>query len=266
MPQLRATVLSWLEKPAIHRAIITLIIINAIVLGLETSDSVMAEWGSVLLTLDRAILYLFAVELALRLFGMGWRFFRDAWCVFDFVVVAIAFIPASGPFAVLRALRVLRVLRLISAFPSMRRVVEGLISALPGIFSISLLMGILFYVFSVMATKLFGESFPEMFGHMGLSMYTLFQIMTLEGWSGEVVRPIMEVYPYAWIFFIAYILTTTFTVLNLFIAVIVNAMQQSHEASQPTPSATSSEPEMETLLQEVRSLRKELQQLRERQS
>ncbi|MDQ5946556.1 MAG: voltage-gated sodium channel, partial [Pseudomonadota bacterium] len=135
-----------------------------------------------------------------------------------------------GPLAVLRALRVLRVLRLITLVPSMKRVVSGLLSALPGLGSVAAIIGLIFYVAAVIATKLFAADFPEWFGSLGASAFTLFQVMTLESWAMGIVRPVMEVYPAAWIFFLVFILASTFTLLNLFIAVIVNAIQSEGSA------------------------------------
>ena len=212
----RATLGVWLERPRVQNTLIALIVVNAIVLGLETSAAIMERWGTLLSVLDRLILAVFVVEIALRIAVHRLRFFRDPWSVFDFIVVGIALLPASGPFAVLRALRVLRVLRLLSMVPSMRRVVAGLLAAIPGLGSVIAIIGILFYVSAVIATKLFGERFPEWFGHLGESAYTLFQIMTLESWSMGIVRPVMEVYPQAWMFFVPFILIATFTMLNLF--------------------------------------------------
>ena len=225
----RQQIARWMETPPVQYYIIGLILINAIVLGLETSVDIMENWGVLLLSIDRIILAVFVVEVALRIFGHGWRFFRDPWGLFDFIIVVIALIPASGPLAVLRALRVLRVLRLVSMMPQLRFVVEALLSAIPGISAIAGLMVILYYVFAVMATGLFGATHPEWFGNVGASMYTLFQVMTLESWSMGIVRPLMESHPYAWVFFIPFILVATFTILNLFIAIIVNTMQNMHE-------------------------------------
>jgi voltage-gated sodium channel len=129
---------------------------------------------------------------------------------------------------VLRALRILRLLRVISVTPSLRRVVEGFLKALPGMGSVFLLMGMIFYIGAVMATKLFQTSFPEWFGSLGGSAYTLFQIMTLESWSMGIVRPVMETYPYAWAFFVPFIMVTTFAVVNLLVGLIVNSMQDAH--------------------------------------
>jgi voltage-gated sodium channel len=112
--------------------------------------------------------------------------------------------------------------------PSLRRVVEGFITALPGMGSVFLLMGIIFYIGAVMTTKLFGAEFPEWFGTIGRSGYSLFQIMTLESWSMGIVRPVMTVYPYAWAFFVPFILMTTFAVVNLLVGLIVNSMQDAH--------------------------------------
>ncbi|MFN4288432.1 MAG: ion transporter [Brevundimonas sp.] len=210
---------------------ITLVIVlNAIVLGLETSERVMASVGPLLMGADKVMLAIFVAEIAARLYVHRLRFFRDPWSVFDFVVVGVALIPATGAFSVLRALRVLRVLRLITVAPSLRKVVSALISAMPGMGAIVMLLGLIFYVASVMATMLFGEQFPQWFGSLGASAYSLFQIMTLESWSMGIVRPVMEVYPYAWAFFVPFILATAFTMLNLFIGVVVSAMQEEHDA------------------------------------
>jgi len=216
-------------SPRTERFILALIILNAITLGLETSPWVMARVGPVLLWLDKAVLAVFVVEVAARIAVHRAAFFRDPWSLFDFTIVAIALVPASGAFSVLRALRILRVLRMITLVPSLRRVVGALISALPGMGSISLLLGLIFYVASVMATKLFAADFPQWFGSIPASAYSLFQIMTLESWSMGIVRPVMEVHPYAWTFFVPFILCTTFTMLNLFIGIVVNAMQSEHE-------------------------------------
>ncbi|KPF79210.1 voltage-gated sodium channel [Brevundimonas sp. AAP58] len=225
MERLRA----WVTSPRTERFILILIVINAITLGLETSPWAMQTFGAILTTLDRVVLAIFVIEIVLRLIVHRLAFFRDSWSLFDFAIVAIALVPAAGAFSVLRALRILRVLRMITLVPSLRRVVGALISALPGMGSITLLLGLIFYVASVMATKLFGADFPQWFGTIPASAYSLFQVMTLESWSMGIVRPVMEVHPYAWLFFVPFILCTTFTMLNLFIGIVVNAMQSEHE-------------------------------------
>lgn len=246
----------WALK-SVQNVVIALILINAVLLGMETSPRIMASWGKLITTLYHAILTVFVVEIASLLFARGWRFFKDPWSVFDFVVVGIALIPASGPFAVLRSLRVLRVLRLISKIPSIRKVVGALLGALPGMASVFALVMILFYVNAVIATKLFGQDFPELFGNLGLTFFTLFQVMTLEAWAGGVARPIMEVYPYAWIFFILFILTATFTVLNLFVAVIVNSLNAIHGQEESSKGN-----DMQTMRNELELMRREVSELR----
>jgi voltage-gated sodium channel len=241
--------------------IIAVIVINAVTLGLETDARVMAVAGPFLILLDRTILAIFVVEIALRLVVHRLAFFRDPWSTFDFAIVGIALMPATGPLQVLRALRILRVLRLISVVPSLRRVIGGLVAALPGMGSIVVLLGLVFYVFAVMATNLYGASFPAWFGTIGASVYSLFQIMTLESWSMGIVRPVMEVYPSAWMFFVPFILSTTYAVLNLFIGVIVSAMQAESEAIAEEDRRVI-HAETDAVLHEVRQLRKEIAELR----
>ncbi len=224
----RQILADWLDRPRIRQFIIGVIIFNAILLGLETSPEVMGTAGTIILTLDWICLAIFVIEIALKLVAHGARFFRSGWNVFDFLIVGIALMPATHGLSVLRALRILRVLRVISAAPRLRRVVEGFVTALPGMGSVFLLMGIIFYIGAVMATKLFGASFPEWFGTLGASFYSLFQIMTLESWSMGIVRPVMDVYPYAWLFFVPFIMVTTFAVVNLLVGLIVNSMQDAH--------------------------------------
>lgn len=215
----------FIEQKRFQYSILALIILNAVLLGMETSASLMAQYGNLILSLDKALLGVFVLELLLRIYAYRLAFFRDPWSLFDFAVVAIALLPATGQFSVLRALRVLRVLRVLTIVPSMRRVVSALLGSLPGLGSIAMVLLLIYYVFAVIATKLFGAAFPEWFGSIGASFYTLFQVMTLESWSMGISRPVMEQFPYAWLFFVPFILIATFTMLNLFIAIIVNTMQ-----------------------------------------
>ncbi|MGR3468536.1 MAG: ion transporter [Shimia sp.] len=221
---------AFLERPMTGNFIMGVIIFNAIVLGLETSQAAMAAAGPLIIALDRICLAIFTAEIVAKLIAYRAQFFRSGWNIFDFAVVAIALVPATGGLSVLRALRILRVLRLISVAPQLRRVVEGFVSALPGMGSVFLLMAMMFYIGAVMATKLFGAAFPEWFGDLGASFYSLFQIMTLESWSMGIVRPVMDVYPYAWAFFVPFIMVTTFAVVNLLVGLIVNSMQDAHQA------------------------------------
>ncbi|NDW46444.1 ion transporter [Ruegeria sp. PrR005] len=228
--QVRQQLQAFIDRPQFGQVITLVIMVNAVVLGMETSPYLMLHWGGLILAIDNACLAIFIAEIGLKLAAQGRRFFTNGWNLFDFTVVAIALVPSAGGLSVLRALRILRVLRVISVAPRLRRVVEGFITALPGMASVFLLMTIIFYIGAVIATKLFASSFPDWFGDLGLSAYTLFQIMTLESWSMGIVRPVMEVYPYAWLFFVPFIMITTFAVVNLLVGLIVNSMQDAHHA------------------------------------
>ncbi|SHF37838.1 voltage-gated sodium channel [Marinomonas polaris DSM 16579] len=258
---MRQRLKTFIENSTIQRILLALILINAVILGLETSPDVMTTAGSFLMALDKAILAVFVIELTIRLLVHRFAFFKDGWNVFDFIVVGIALVPASGPFAVLRALRVLRVLRVLTFVPSMRKIVGALIKSLNGMLSIAMVLGLVYYVAAVMVTKLFGEAFPEWFGSLGASLYTLFQVMTLESWSMGIARPVMEAFPYAWAFFIPFILIATFTMLNLFIAVIVNAVQTMHD-DEHKDELDAEKATQQQLLEQMQQLQLELKALR----
>ena len=261
----RERALRVVQNPRFTNFILGVILFNAVILGMQTATETLASWQRVLFALDKACLAIFVAELLLRLYVWRGRFFKDPWSIFDLTVVAIALVPASGPLAVLRALRVLRVLRVLTIVPSMRRVVAALLGALPGLGAIGMLLMLIYYVFAVIATDLFGDKFPDWFGSIGLSFYTLFQVMTLESWSMGISRPVMEQFPYAWLFFVPFILVATFTILNLFIAIIVNAMQtfaeQDHAAEREAQAAEADKREQH-LQDQLASIHDELQQLR----
>ncbi|MFC0386781.1 ion transporter [Muricoccus vinaceus] len=271
-PTLRARVARLVTSTRFQQIVTGLILLNAVTLGLETSASVMEAYGPLLEVTDSALLWLFSAELALRIFAFRGRFFRDPWGIFDLLVIGIAWAPSGGDLAVLRSLRVLRVLRLLSVVPSLRHVVEAMLAALPGMGSIVLLMGLMFYVSGVMATKLFGESLPERFGTLGNSVFTLFQLMTLEGWVEDIVKPAMEHHPGALLFFIPFIVISTFVVLNLFLGVIVESIQTLRESRESADAeaaqaatdaaASAAHADSQMLMSEVRELRKEIAALR----
>ena len=259
---LRGKVANLVESGFFVNFIIAIIIGNAVILGLETSDSITAKAHNVLIWLDHLALGIFTIELLLKLFAYRLSFFRAGWNVFDFLIVGIALVPASGELAVLRTLRILRVLRLVSVVPSMRRVIAALLHAIPGMASIMSVLLIIFYVASVLSTKLFGDDFEMLFGTIGASMFTLFQIMTLEGWSDGVVRPVMEVYPYSWIFFIPFIIVTSFAVLNLFIGIIVDAMNIIHEGEQAEKDKKEKKPKRKSTEEQLSDIQKELDEIK----
>lgn len=258
--------LSGLERlvthPQFERFVIGVIVVNAIALGLETSQTVMRNIGGFLNWLDFFIICFFVFEVLARMIVFRAKFWRDPWSLFDLAVVTVTLMPATGNFSVLRALRILRVLRIVSALPSIRRVVTGLLNAVPGMSSILFLLTLINYIFAVLTTKLYGASHPEFFGTIGASFFTLFQIMTLEGWSGEIVRPVMTDHPYAWAVFVPYIVVVTFAVLNLFIGIVVDAMQSQSDEIRDEES----EREYNHIIAEIQSLRGEVREMhKERQ-
>jgi len=251
---LRDPVRRLVDHPRFQNAILALIVVNSAALGLETSERISAVAGGALGIFERMAVAIFVVEILLRLWAHGLRFFRDPWSIFDFVIVAVTLVPASDSLVALRALRIFRAFRLVSAIPRMRRVVGTLLHAIPGVASIAVLLMLVFYVFSVVSTKMFAATFPEWFGTIGASMYTLFQIMTLESWSMGIVRPVMEVHPWAWAVFVPFIVLSSFTVLNLVIAVIIDSIQSLNRDEQ-APAAD----EYRRLREEVAEIRRLLE-------
>jgi voltage-gated sodium channel len=222
---LRGTVERFIETDAFRNAILGVIIINAICLGMDAEPALHARFGPIFDALDGIVIAVFVVELALKLFVERKYFFYSGWNIFDFLVVLVSLAPNAGAFSVLRILRVFRVFRLFSVLPALRRVVDALFKAIPGIGAILAVLALLFYAAAVMSVQLFGQDFPDRFGSIPTTFLTLFQLMTLDGWSSEIVRPVMEKHWWAWMFFIPFVVLTAFTVLNLFIAVIVEALQ-----------------------------------------
>jgi len=249
---IRERTIRLIESKAFQHTIIGVIIFNAVTLGLETNEALVERAGAVLHVLDRIVLGIFVVELVVRLYAYRARFFRDPWSLFDLAVVSVSLVPASGGLSVLRALRILRALRLVSAVPGMRKVVSGLLTAIPAMASIILLLGLVLYVGAVLATEMYGATAPEHFGHLGDSLFTLFQVMTGEAWP-DIAAQVLPQHPTAWIFFVLFILTSTFVVLNLFTAVVVSAMEPERKEELQIDA---------TLLAEIRSLRAEIAELR----
>lgn len=215
----------FVESARIQHFIVAVILINAVVLGFETSKGAMASYGPLLIAIDKACLVVFCLEIGARLLAYRWAFWRSGWNIFDFAVVAVALVPGAGPWAVLRSLRVLRVMRLLTVIPSLRKVVAAFLHAIPGLGGVLLLMSVFLYTSAVLAVNLFGAQFPQWFGTLGGALFSLFQILTLEGWA-DMAREVMAVYPWAPLFFIPFIIIATFTVLNLFIGIIVSTMQE----------------------------------------
>jgi len=262
----RAKVKNFVESNAFQNTIIGLIVFNSITIGMETSSTIMSSFGNTLLLIDKIILAVFVIEISLKLYVYRLGFFKSGWNIFDFSIVAIALLPASGSLAILRALRIFRSLRLIKNVPRLRFIVESLFHSLPSLLWIFVLLALVFYVFAVIGTKLFSTAFPEWFGNLGASLFSLFQIMTLEGWA-EISRSVMSVYPLANIYFILFILLASYTTLNIFIAIVVNTMS---EVQQKTSNESVDKienfimDENEELKQDIRLLKEQILKMEEK--
>ncbi|MEM1383690.1 MAG: ion transporter [Pseudomonadota bacterium] len=267
LDETRARLRGFLEQEGVRNAILAVIVLNAITLGLSTSQSVYEAIGPFLYLVDTLVVTIFVIEIGLKLFAYGLGFFRSSWNIFDLFVVLISVTPQTENLSALRGLRVIRAMRILSVVPQMRSVVKALFDALPGMGAVVVMLGIVYYVFAVIATMIYGETHPQWFGTIGESLYSLFQIMTLESWSMGIVRPVMEAHPNAWAFFVPFIVTTAFAVLNLFIGLLVNTMQSAveeetereldrmREVLQVENAALSSQ--IQALHDEVRALRTE---------
>ena len=266
-------VAEFVESKFVTFGITVLILINAVTLGMETDKELLAQVGAVLNWIDRTILIIFSIEIALKFYAYRLRFFRSGWNVFDLLIVAIAWMPTNGALSVLRTLRILRVLRLISVVPQMRRVVSAIGYSIPGMVSVISVLGLIFYVSAVLATRLFGTypdpDMQEWFGSIGASAYTLFQIMTLESWSMGVVRPTMDLFPWAWTFFLPFIIITSFAVLNFFIGIIVDSMQTAQkleaDASMQNDDAPVTQKDLRNLLVQLSDISDKLEKMRREQ-
>lgn len=266
-------VAEFVESKFVTFGITVLILINAVTLGMETDKELLAQVGAVLNWIDRTILIIFSIEISLKFYAYRLRFFRSGWNVFDLLIVAIAWMPTNGALSVLRTLRILRVLRLISVVPQMRRVVSAIGYSIPGMVSVISVLGLIFYVSAVLATRLFGTypdpNMQEWFGSIGASAYTLFQIMTLESWSMGVVRPTMDLFPWAWTFFLPFIIITSFAVLNFFIGIIVDSMQTAQkleaDASMQNDDAPVTQKDLRNLLVQLSDISDKLEKMRREQ-
>ncbi|MEA2017334.1 MAG: ion transporter [Campylobacterota bacterium] len=252
----------FVESNNFQNFIIGLIILNGITMGLETSKTISSDFGNLFNIFNIFVISIFTIEILLKIYTYKLNFFKSGWNLFDFFIVTISLIPTSAGFEILRVLRVLRLLRLITVVPQMRKIVTALVSVVPGMASIGALLTLLFYIFAIMATELYGEAFPQWFGNLGETFYTLFQIMTLESWSMGIARPVMELFPSAWVFFVTFVLIATFIMINLIIAVVVDAMAELNDSEESTIINEIHESEDCTKL-EVKKLRVEIKELKE---
>ena len=252
------------ETRSFEYGIIAVIIANSILLGLETFPALAQDYGEWMRLGNWVALGIFIVEAALKMIALAPRadrYFRDGWNVFDFLIIVLALIPATGQFAMIaRLARLLRVLRLISAIRDLRLIISALVRSIPSVVHVMMLMSIIVYIYAIMGYHLFHEHDPVNWGSLGISLLTLFNIITLEGWV-EVMRKAMELNSLFWIYFVSFITVGTFVVINLFIAIIINNLDEAklerlRELERPVSQ--------EELLREIRAARDSLHRLEER--
>ncbi len=223
---------NFIENKFVTNFILAVIIFNSIVLGLLTYPQICNKFGTFLHNSCTVCVIIFTIEIFIKLYVYGKNFFKDGWNNFDFILVAMSWIPTGGAFSSFRAFRVLRALRalrLVTRLNRLKIIVQAIIESIPNVGWASLLLLLIFYIFSIMGTTMFAEAFPEFFGSIGKSMYSLFQIMTLESWSMGIARPVIAVFPAAWIYFISFILSSSFIVMNVIVGVVVNAIGELSE-------------------------------------
>lgn len=269
----------FVEKTWFQNFILGVILFNSIIMGMQTSKTLEANIGNILTILDYICLGIFIVELLLKFMAYGIKFFASGWNIFDLIIVVISLISGLAFLSVLRTFRVFRVfrslkalkslkgmrsLRMVSGFKHLRIIVEAIGKSIPGIFWSGILMLLIYYMFSLMGTTLFGDAFPDWFGDMGKSMYTLFQVMTLESWSMGISRPVMEVYGWAWIYFVPFVLIASFLIMNVVVGIVVNSISEVSALDvkeEIQESAAEGKDERAQLKEEIRLLREQLDKI-----
>lgn len=216
------------ESHGFQTFILAVILVTAVIVGLETSDTLVERYGLLFEAADAVVQTIFVIEIAIRLLAhwphLG-RFLRDGWNVFDLAVVAASLLPQAGAFAmVARLARLLRVTRLISVFPELRLIVSTMLRSIPSMGHILMMLGLLLYVYGVLGFYLFREHDPEHWGTLGAALLTLFQMLTLEGWV-EIQAVVLGEFPFAWVYFASFVFVAVFVVVNLFIAVVLNNLE-----------------------------------------
>lgn len=229
MNQLSQSVGRLVNAPAFEYSIIALILINAALLGMGTSPRLVAEYGNLINLGYQIVLGVFIVEALLKMIALAPRsdrYFREGWNVFDFLIIVFSLIPATGQFATIaRLARLLRVLRLISTIKQLRLIVEALMRSIPAVGHVMILMSVVLYIYAIIGYQLFNQHDPEHWGNLGISALTLFRVLTLESWT-EIMYTAMLLHPLAWLYFLSFVVVGTFVVINLFIAIIINNLDE----------------------------------------
>ncbi|USD21975.1 ion transporter [Microbulbifer variabilis] len=252
------------EAPLFNQVIIGMILVNALAVGLETSIWVMERFGTALGVVNQLVLTAFILEAAIKITSHGsrpWRYFASGWNCFDFTIIALSLIPATGPLATLaRLVRILRVLRLVSAFPELRTLVDTLLRSLPSMMHIAILMGIIFYIYGVAGYFLFHEIDPTHWRNLPIALLSLFRIVTFEDWT-DIMYTAMDAMPWAWLYFVSFVVMGAFVMINLFIGVVLNNLE---EAKLRRMDEMCLPPSQTEILRELRSTQAALARLQKR--
>lgn len=267
-----------LRKVVDHKAfqsfILFIIIFNSVVMGIETITGLPDKVVLVLGLFNNICLWIFIIEMLLKFLAYGMDYFKDPWNWFDMVIIGTSLISALPFMAALRAFRVLRVLRSLKALRSMRLVssihhlqiiLVAIVRSVPSILWTGLLMILIYYIFALIGVNLFGEAFPDWFGTVGKAMYTLFQVMTLESWSMGISRPVMEVYSAAWLYFVPFVLISSFIVMNVVVGIVVNSISEvtAEDTKRVQEEESEENGEAETDEERIKALTKEVKEMRE---
>lgn len=264
------------QSKIFKNSIVLIILLNSIVLGLITSDTICAQFGDILEFTLSACVVIFTIEIIMRLIANGWRFFLSGWNIFDFLLVVMALFPTGGAATSFRVFRVLRALRLLSSMKKLRHIISAILVSAPHVFWAAVLLMIVFYIFGIMGQNLFHETFPQWFGTLGETVYTLFQVTTLESWSMGIARPVMEVHPWAWCYFVPFVMISSYIVLNVVVGVVVNAVgnlpyedEEEVKSNEPNYKNVTNEElskQIYALQQTIERLEKKLEEKNENQS
>jgi voltage-gated sodium channel len=252
------------ESFRFQQFILVVILVGAVVIGVETSATLTARFGGVIAALEMLIQAVFVTEIAIRVLAHWPRpaaFFRDGWNTFDFVVVTASLLPQGGPFAmVARLARLLRVTRLVSAFPELRLIIGTMVRSIPSMGHVIVLLTLLLYVYAVLGFHFFRQADPVHWGSLGAALLTLFQVLTLEGWV-EVQAEVLDAQPWAWVYFSSFVFVAVFVVVNLFIAVVINNLESVKHEQQVDADRASAH---HGLLEAIETMRHHLEELEER--
>ena len=247
-----------------EKIIIGLIILNGVILGMETSTGLVAQYGQLFELTSHFILLVFILEAAMKITAVAPRlklYFGSGWNLFDFSVVVLSLVPSTGEFAMIaRLARLLRVMRLISTIPELRLIVSTLVRSLPGMMHVISLMAVIFYIYAIAGFHLFNQHDPELWGTLGLSLLTLFRVVTLEDWT-DVMYTAMDMHPLSWMYFVSFVVIGTFVIINLFIAVVINNLE---EAKQERLAELQVPPSKDDLMKELKQTQEALQRLQVR--